>query len=220
MDKAKQSQELESIHQEYIDDIREFWDFALWSAKAVSEARKLDAELEQLLPAALGSLKYNPQQVNRFPRSNRILIKILLVYEIILLDEMINRYKRLGKEMNFKIDKEFWKAEKLFAKLGEKSKNLQCGRIIRDLLVHNKGVMNKRTYKRFPICQSICQVGQEVPLQFDLIYSVADGLAELNEHLLRLFERKLTKSPARVGQEPCAPDDIQEEKRMSRPQGS
>ncbi|MEW5994355.1 MAG: hypothetical protein AB1744_08155, partial [Candidatus Zixiibacteriota bacterium] len=62
MERVEAIKELERIYQEYTDDIGEFWDFARWVSKAASEAKKVDAELEQRLPDALGSLKYNPQQ--------------------------------------------------------------------------------------------------------------------------------------------------------------
>jgi len=201
MDKAKANQEIERIHQEYTDDIREFWSFAKSLAVGRSNVKKLADDTEQMLPGAAGSTQNNPDKLSRFPHSISLIITILLIYEFVLLEKMINRYKRFQRKSNINLDKESWKIEKLISTLGAKSVDLQRGRIIRDLLVHNDGVMSKRTFAKCPeICKSICPVGERVSLEeFDLIYEVAEALYKLNEHLRSISNMKLVEHNANLG---------------------
>lgn len=220
--RAEAEQQLASISQKYEDDIDEFWRFAHSLMEGISASKKRAKELEHIMPGSLGSVKRNPDKLERFPHSLKIVVKILLVYEIVLFEEMVSRYKRFMRKLTVGIGEAPLDLSKTNLRsvashcagllsedrlalgpglpdtdggleervriVGEKLEKLSRGYQIRNLVVHNSGVMDRMRLKK---CGSICSVGEEVPLRFDLVYDVHDGLTLLNECLMKGLQRSL-----------------------------
>jgi len=107
-----------------------------------------------------------------------------------LLDVMIEKeiYK-FGRKNIDEIERFFDRKLKVepFSTRVDKWEELRRGYYVRNLIVHNRGVMNEFVYKKI----EWGQIGESVQIQPKLVFDLNSALGAFNEYLYKVFKDKL-----------------------------